>query len=319
MSSTTKHLIRASFVIAILWCSYPVFGQQITGQVIYSDTGQAAFNVPVHCIGTAANTQTQTDRSGRFVCNVAAGHYDVTVDAPGYGRQTLSVDILDSNATEFTTFRLRPDVSPAAAEFQKAQALFATGKKEDTEEGIRHLEKALSMSPKNTEAQLRLSTAYMDLRQWDKAELALKKTIELDPKAANAYFALGEVYLRQKKDDQAEKVLRDGLAIESHSAQAHLALARVYWDKFGTVKEEAQWRPPLEKAYQEVKQALELDPNLAAAHLLKGDLYFKVRRAEDALKEFDEYLRLDPNGEFAPQTRELAEKIRKALAQTKKP
>ena len=80
-----------------------------------------------------------------------------------------------------------------------------------------------------------------------------------------------------------------------------------------------QWRPPLEKAYQEVKQALELDPNLAAAHLLKGNLYFKVRRAEDALKEFEEYLRLDPNGEFAAPTRELVEKIKKALAAEKKP
>ena len=85
------------------------------------------------------------------------------------------------------------------------------------------------------------------------------------------------------------------------------------------VKDEAQWRPPLEKSYQEVKQALDLDPNFAAAHLLKGNLYFKVRRAEDALKEYDEYLRLDPNGEFAASTRELADRIRKALAQDKKP
>jgi Tfp pilus assembly protein PilF len=125
--------------------------------------------------------------------------------------------------------------------------------------------------------------------------------------------------LHQKKYDPAEKALQDGLAIEARSAQAHFTLARVYWDKVAGAKEEAQWRPSLEKAYQEVKQALELDPNLAAAHLLKGNLYFKVRRAEDAEKEFEEYLRLDPNGEFAPQTRELVEKIKKALAQQKKP
>ena len=72
-------------------------------------------------------------------------------------------------------------------------------------------------------------------------------------------------------------------------------------------------------AIQEVNQALQFDPNLAAAHLLKGNLLFKVRRAEDALREYDEYLRLDPKGEFADQTRALADKIRKALAETKKP
>ncbi len=64
---------------------------------------------------------------------------------------------------------------------------------------------------------------------------------------------------------------------------------------------------------------MELDPNLADAHLLKGNLYFKVHRAEDALHEFEEYLRLDPKGQFADQTRSLVDKIKKALAQTKKP
>ena len=159
----------------------------------------------------------------------------------------------------------------------------------------------------------------MDLQQWDKAEAALRKALEINPRAANALFALGEVYRRQKKFDQAEKALLDGMAIESRSAQAHLTLARVYWEKVAGVKDEAQWRPPLEKSYQEVNQALQLDADLAAAHLLKGNLLFKVRRAEDALHEYDEYLRLDPKGESAEQTRTLAEKIRKALAETRKP
>ncbi|MDQ3819597.1 MAG: tetratricopeptide repeat protein [Acidobacteriota bacterium] len=158
----------------------------------------------------------------------------------------------------------------------------------------------------------------MDLQKWDKAEQALRKTIEIDLKAANAYFALGELYLRQKKYDQAEKVMLDGLAIETRSARAHLILARVYWEKAAGAKEEAQWRPPLEKSYEEVKRALALDPNLAAAHLLKGNLLFKVRRAEDALHEYEEYLRLDPQGASAEQTRTLIDKIKKALAETKK-
>ncbi len=208
---------------------------------------------------------------------------------------------------------------PAAAkrEFEAAEAALEI--KEKQQEGIAHLEKAITIYPKFLQAELRLGTVYMDLHQWEKAEQALKRTIEFDPKAANAHFALGEVYLRQKKYDQAEKTLQDGLAIETRSPQAHFTLARVYWEKVAGVKDEAQWRPPLEKSYQEVKQALELDPNLAGAHLLKGNLYFKVRRAEDALNEFEEYLRLDPNGEFAAPTRELVEKIKKALAQQKKP
>jgi regulator of sirC expression with transglutaminase-like and TPR domain len=83
------------------------------------------------------------------------------------------------------------------------------------------------------------------------------------------------------------------------------------------LKEEAQWRPILEKAYSHVSQSLKLKPDLAQAHLVKGNLYLKVGRAPDAVIEFEEYLRLDPKGPFAEQTRATTEKIKKALASTK--
>jgi tetratricopeptide (TPR) repeat protein len=331
MFRSTFGWLIGSAVFAFSVC--PAFAQQIQGQVRYVDSGQPVLNALVECNGTSGNSQKLTDRDGKFSFGVWPGHYTVSVRVPGYRPEEQSVDLVQ-NQSEYMLFRLRSDPSTAnklrpnsptmdanvppeaRKEFEEAEAALTSNK---MDEEVRHLEKAVTLYPRFTEAELKLGTAYMDLQQWDKAELALKKTIEIDPKAVNAYFALGEMYRRQKKYDQAEKTLQDGLAIETHSAQAHLTLARVYWDRFGSSKDESQWRPPLEKAYQELKQALDLDPNLAAAHLLKGDLYFKVRRGEDALKEFDEYLRLDPNGEFAPQTRDLAEKIRKALAQQKKP
>src|SRR5260370_1079441 len=242
---------------------------------------------------------------------------------------------LKTNNSEYVIFQLMADRSekqprmgssgladanvPAAAqkEFHLAETALGTGNRQGMEEGSRNVERGVSMYPRLVKAHLRLGTGWMDLGQWDKAEQALQKTVEVDPRAANAYFALGEIYLRQKKYEQAEKALQSGLAVETRSASAHLTLARVYWDRVAGLKEENQWRPSLEKSYQEVKQALELDPNLAGAHLLKGNLYFKVRRAADALHEYEEYLRLDPHGQFAGSTRTLVEKIRKALAEQK--
>src|SRR5438477_11387513 len=331
MFRSTFGWLIGSAVFAFSVC--PASAQQIQGQVRYVASGQPVLSALVECDGTSGNSQELTDRDGKFSFRVSPGHYTVSVRVPGYRPEEQSVDLVQ-NQSEYMLFRVRSDPSTAnklrpnsptmdgnvppeaRKEFEQAEAALTSNK---IDEEVRHLEKAVSIYPKFVEAYLRLGAAYMDLQQWDKAEQALKKTIEIDPKAANGYFALGEVYRRQKKFDQAEKTLQDGLAIETRSAQAHLTLSRVYWDRVAGVKDEAQWRPPLEKAYQEVKQALELDPNLAAAHLLKGNLYFKVRRAEDALKEFEEYLRLDPNGEFAAPTRELVEKIKKALAAEKKP
>ncbi|MGH9874082.1 MAG: tetratricopeptide repeat protein [Pyrinomonadaceae bacterium] len=159
----------------------------------------------------------------------------------------------------------------------------------------------------------------LNLGHYDKAETALKKTLALDPKAANALFALGELYLSQKKNAEAEKSMLEGLKLEANSAQGHLSLARVYWNNASQIKDDTQARPNLEKAYEEVKKSLTLDPNLAQAHVLKGNLLIRVKRVEDAQHEFEEYLRLDPKGPFASQAAIVIERIKKELASQKKP
>jgi tetratricopeptide (TPR) repeat protein len=158
----------------------------------------------------------------------------------------------------------------------------------------------------------------MDQSEWDKAEHALVRALEIYPKAANALFALGELYLKQKKDAEAEKVLLQGLQFEDRSWQSHLSLGHVYWNMAAKFRDEAHYRPLLEKSYIQTKRALELKPDLAAAHLLKGNLLFKARRFQEALHEFEEYVRLDPNGQFVDQTRALVQRIKVALAEPKR-
>jgi len=108
------------------------------------------------------------------------------------------------------------------------------------------------------------------------------------------------------------------LQFEDRSWQSHLSLGHVYWNMAAQFSDEAHYRPLLERSYVQTKRALELKPDLAAAHLLKGNLLFKARRAQEALPEFEEYLRLDPNGQFVDQTRALIQKIKLALAEPKR-
>jgi tetratricopeptide (TPR) repeat protein len=305
---------------------------QITGQVRYVEGNRAAVNILVSCDGSTQGNcgQVMTDQSGRFsFTGLAPTQFVITVRAPGYIEQRQNVELLTSPSA-YLQFQLKSDGSarpattgsgvvdpntPASArkEFDQATVALATGKKEGLEEAVRHLEKAVSIYPNFVQASLMLGTAYMDLSQWDKAEQTLKRTVDLDPKAANALLALGELYLRQKKEEEAEKTLLQGLKIEDRSFQGHLSLARVYWSMAAKIKDDTQARPSLEKAYDQVKRALELNPNFAQAHLLKGNLLLRVRRAADAQHEFEEYLRLEPKGPFAEQTRVTVEKIKKAL------
>jgi len=208
------------------------------------------------------------------------------------------------------------NVPPGAQkEFDKALVAIANGTKEGIEEAVPHLEHAIALYPGFVEARLKLGTAFMDLERWERAESTLRATLQIEPRAANALFALGEIYLQQNRIEDAETVLLQGLQIDDTSCLGHLNVARVYWERARKINELADAKPLLEKSYREVNRGIELNSNLGAAHLLKGNLLLRASRTTDALKEFDEYLKLEPAGRFADETRALQERIRKATAQ----
>ena len=307
---------------------------EIHGQVRFVEGGAPAANVVVRLEsydGGGSINEAFTDRLGKFrFTGLPAAQYSIRVRQPGYRDAQQNVDMTtqssglvflqlsrDSATSSNSTVRGVVDASvPAAAqkEFDKGVAALAEGGKEKTAFAARCFEKAVSLHPAFVEARLKLGTAYMDLGEWDKAEKSLRATLEAEPRAFNALFALSEIYLRQNKLAEAEKAVGQGLVIEEQSYLGHLNLARVYWEQARVIKDLAQAKPSLEKSYEHVKRALSLNPDLANAHLLKGNLLLRVTRAADALTEFDEYLRLEPNGPFAVETRALVEKIRKATA-----
>lgn len=344
---STRMLLLFASIVAMTFCQCVILAQvqsspttstvEIHGQVRFVEGGAPAANVVVRLEsydGGGSISEAFTDRLGKFrFTGLQPAQYSVRVRQSGYRDAQQSID-MTTTTSGLVLLQLVRDTSlastksvagsidanvPAAAqkEFDKGVAALAEGGKEKTAFAVRCFEKAIAIYPKFVEARLKLGTAHMDLAQWDKAEKELLATIDVDARAFNAFFALGEVYLRQNRIDEAEKVLVQGLAIQDASYLGHLNLARVYWEKARAIKDLAQAKPALEKSYESVKRALTLNPDLAGAHLLKGNLLLRVSRTADALIEFGEYLRLEPNGPFAAETRALVDKIKKATSQTR--
>lgn len=305
--------------------SFPIT-RVITGQVRFAQGGAPAENIIVRLDGFSGGYfgEERTDRLGKFrFTSLAAAQYIVTVRMPGYREVQRQVD-LETSPTEYLQLQLTPEKAdgkaaapeapgrtrdanvPAEAydELDKGRAALLDNKKVD--EALPHLEKAVRIYPRFFEAQLLLGTVLMDAGRWEQSAAALVRAREINPKSAAPLFALGEVYRHQKKFDEAERVLNEGLAVDEKSAAGHYTLGRVYWD-----------RGDYMKAGPQVGRALQLKPDFAEAHLLAGNILLRARQGENALTEFQEYLRLAPEGEFAAQARQLVEKIRKALAEKK--
>jgi Tfp pilus assembly protein PilF len=337
-------MLLCASTIAMTLCPFLILGQvsaptttvEIHGQVRFGEGGAPAANVVVRLEsydGGGSIGEVFTDRLGKFsFSGLHPAQYSIRVRQSGYRdvQQNIDMTTTSSGLVMLQLFRDIPIAGksvagtvdanvPAAAqkEFDKGVTALAEGGKDKTAFAVKCFEKAVAIYPKFVEAHLKLGTAYMDLEQWDKAEQALLATVGVDAKAFNAFFALSEIYLRENKVAEAEKVLTQGLAIQDASYLGHLNLARVYWEKSREIKDLSQAKPALEKSYEEVKRALTLDPNLPGAHLLKGNLLLRVGRANDALGEFNEYLRLEPNGPFATETRTLVDKIKKATSQSR--
>jgi tetratricopeptide (TPR) repeat protein len=297
---------------------------EVSGQVKIADSDQSAQNINVRLERFSGGIvdQMMTDSRGRFrFTNLPRGYYKVVINSPGFRPAQQDADLqvvfkayllfelvsdpLKSNsgvASVVDVLDVRVPLS-ARGEFERGRSELA---KKNTAEGITHLENAISKYPEFFEARLVLATAFMDLRQWAKAEASLSQALNLRTDDATALLALGEVHWRQKNYPEAEKLLLEGLKVDKKSWHGYFTLARMYWEQ-----------GDIAKAAPAIGKTLQLKPDFAPGHLLAGNVLLRVSQRERALMEYQEYLRLEPKGEFAAQTRELIEKLNKEIAASK--
>jgi Flp pilus assembly protein TadD len=187
----------------------------------------------------------------------------------------------------------------ALAEYQKGKKAIDEKKFDD---GISHLRKSISVYDAAPQSHLLLGSAYLEQKNWTSAATSLEKAIALDPKLSDAYLELGAVYNQTKDFPKAESALTKGLELSPDAGGGHYELAKTYWAM-------GRWQDAAPHATAAVTSL----PNLAPPHVLLGNILLRKNDLAGALHEYQEYLRLDPNGSMAPGTREMVEKVQKAL------
>ena len=314
--------ILRSLPLLVLLASVPAWAGFIRGQIRYED-GRFADHVVVRLRSDSIAYQTEqtTDPQGKFDFDgLPLSIYRLTIEGQGFRPYESVIDIsMSKMAYEMITLRLArdPDAKavppegpggslsadsiPANARKEYDAAQKALNEKKDAEGGIKHLRKAIQLYDKYSEAYLSLGLVYLELGKFEDAQAALQKSNELNPTAPGGYFALGTVYNQQKKYDEAEKALTHGLQLKDDVPQGQYELAKTYWAT-------GKWQD----AEPHAQKAATLAPDMAPVHVLLGNIALRKQDADGALKEFKEYLRLDPNGPMAGGVAQMIQKIEAA-------
>lgn len=300
------------------------------GVLVYLDRARGRDASFVHGSGELGNTM--TDSRGKFSFdNIDAGQehpegkiYVVTASYPGFRSVTQIVD-LTASPVGFANMEMRRDTSkdvpnvpaggPGAmisakqpsslkAQEQLAKAEELLIQKRQPRESIKEFKKLLEIDPQYGPGYVLLGTAHMQLQEWADAQSAFEKAAKVDPGNASAYLGVGAAMNQQQEFSGAEKPLRRSLELDPDSAEAEYELGRSLW---GLKK----WQ----EAEPCARKAIEVDKNFPPAHILMGNISLRHRDAKSALAEYQEYLRLDPQGQHAEAVKEMVAKIEKALSQ----
>ena len=156
-------------------------------------------------------------------------------------------------------------------------------KKALLEKSISSLEKANMLEPNHPEVLMRLSSNYLFLEQFEKAEEVLENTITLVPKDVNLRSTLGAVHNKLKHFEKAKNVLEKANELDPNAVELLCELGSAY---IGLKR--------FDKAECVLEKANRLVPNTLETLTTLGCVYLGNRQFEKAKNVLEKAYGLDP-------------------------
>lgn len=148
---------------------------------------------------------------------------------------------------------------------------------------------AARRAPRSAVPPTNLSLQYINRGNYQRGLQLARWAIELDPQNANAWDNAGLALFHLGRYAEAQAAFEWAVDLEPQSA--------LFWNNLaGALREQGQLG---EAERILLDQALQIDPNLPAAHLNLGIVYLRADRPDLAVYHLEEAMRLLPTGEVA--------------------
>jgi tetratricopeptide (TPR) repeat protein len=157
------------------------------------------------------------------------------------------------------------------------------------DEAIKYLNKALALQPGFDVALDGLGLAYTMKGEFQTAASYLEKSLAVNPRLTDAHNHLGTVYQEMGMLDEAAQQFRLAVADETYHSRElpYYNLARLYY-----IQEKN------EEAMEYVDRAILINKRLIMAHNLKGLIYERMERYQDAVLCYQAAIKLAPDEEI---------------------
>ena len=193
--------------------------------------------------------------------------------------------------------RNREESRQAEGLYRLAQLDFSQGKNQDA---ITHAKKSIDMDPKNADVHAFLGLMYLYLSDYRSAEKSLQEAVSLNPYLTDARNTLGAVYMKTGRKEDAQKEFLECLKDTTYSYPEKILY------NLGTLQLEEKHIAEAEATF---RRAVEANASYAKGYYGLGQVLLQAGRRDEALKNFEKVIALDPS---SPE----AAKAKEALGQT---
>jgi Tfp pilus assembly protein PilF len=156
----------------------------------------------------------------------------------------------------------------------------------DAENATKYFVKALSLDTRYYLAWNAMGLAHSMRGRLDEAAKAYEKCLEIDPRFSEAHNNLGTVYQEMGQMDKAEAEFRKALADLTYENRelAYFNLARL------CVVENR-----MDEALDNIQKSIQIKPRLAMAYNLRGQIYERMNKLQDAVDSYEAAVKLVPD------------------------
>jgi len=191
-----------------------------------------------------------------------------------------------------TQSRGKEESRQAEGLYRLAQLDFSQGKNQDA---ITHAKKSIDLDPKNADVHAFLGLVYLYLSDYRNSEKSLQEAVKLNPYLTDARNTLGAVYMKTGRKAEAQTEFLECLkdTTYAHPEKVLYNLGTLQLDEKHIAEAESTFR-----------RAVQANASYAKGYYGLGQALLLSGRQEEAAKNFEKVIALDPSSPEAAKAKE---------------